>query len=572
MRRGFQGAVMPRDHTVFDAIIVGSGASGGWVAKQLTEQGMRVLMLEAGPPRVPTRDFTEHVWPYQVKFRGFGNRQALLDRQPVQRLCYACDEFSHQFFVDDHENPYTFPIEKPFMWIRGRQVGGKTFCWARESYRYSDYEFKAANRDGYGEDWPLSYKDIAPYYDKVESFIGVSGSREGLAQMPDGNFLPPMNLSCGGMLARELIGKKFGWVVMPDRMANLTLVHNGRPACHYCDECQRGCYTASYFNSPSVTLPAAARTGRLTLVSDAVVSHVFLNAQGKAEGVHYVERTTHAHRQARAKIVVLAAGALESTRILLNSRSSRFPEGLGNSSGQLGHYLMDHFTLEGAGGFLPQFKSSQREPRGTPCGFLIPKYVNTDGQPNRAFLRGYRFDGDGSQELYAHAFGLAGFGSDWRRKVRSEIPYYFAMTVQGECLPRYDNYVSLDAEKKDAWGIPALRIVASYGDNEYAMAKAMRNDVMEILDIMKLQDRQPPGERLSVFGKNIHECGTARMGKDARKSVVNSFGQLHDLKNVFVTDGAVFVTQGCYEPTLTIMAISARAGDYIADEYRRGNL
>src|SRR5436190_1791416 len=499
---------MPRAHPiVYDALIVGSGASGSWVAKQLTEQGMRVLMLEAGPPRLPTCDFTEHVRPYQIKYRGFGNRQALIERQPIQRLCYACDEFSHQFFVDDHENPYTFPVDKPFMWIRGRQVGGKTFCWARESYRYSDYEFKAASRDGYGEDWPLSYKDLEPYYDKVESFIGVSGSREGLEQMPDGKFLPPVNLSCGGRLAREVIGKKFGWIVMPDRVANLTLAHRGRPACHYCDECQRGCYTASYFNSPSVTLPAAARTGRLTLISDAVVSHVLMNAEGKAEGVYYLERMTHAHREARAKIVVLAASALESTRILLNSRTVRFPEGLGNSSGQLGHYLMDHFTLEGAGGFLPQFKSSRREPRGTPCGFLIPKYVNTGSHVNKNFVRGYRFDGDGSQELYEHA-----------------------------------------------------------------MAKAMRNDVLEILDAMKLQDPQPPREALSVFGKNIHECGTVRMGKDPKKSVVNSFGQLHDAKNVFVSDGAVFVTQGCYEPTLTIMAISARSADYIADESSKGSL
>jgi choline dehydrogenase-like flavoprotein len=572
MLRGFLRAVMPRNQTVYDALIVGSGASGGWVAQELTQQGMLVLMLEAGPPRLPTRDFTEHVRPYQVKFRGFGNRQALLERQPIQRLCYACDEFSHQFFVDDHENPYTFPLDKPFMWVRGRQVGGKTFCWARESYRYSDYEFKAASRDGYGEDWPLSYEDLEPYYDKVESLIGVSGSRQGLEQMPDGKFLPPMNLSCGGQLAREVIGNKFGWVVMPDRVANLTVVHRGRPACHYCDECQRGCYTASYFNSPSVTLLAAARTGRLTLVSDAVVSHVLVDAQGKAEGVYYVERTTLAHREARAKVVVLAASALESTRILLNSRSSRFPGGIGNSSGQLGHYLMDHFTLEGAGGLLPQFKASKREPRGTPCGFLIPKYVNTGKYVNKSFLRGYRFDGDGSQELYAHAFGLAGFGSEWRSRVRTEIPYYFGMMVQGECLPRYDNYVMLDAEKKDAWGIPVLHIVASYGENEHAMAKAMRNDVMEILDAMKIEDPQPPSERLSVFGKNVHECGTARMGNNPKKSVVNSFGQLHDVKNVFVTDGAVFVTQGCYEPTLTIMAISARAGDYVADQYRKGNL
>ncbi len=563
---------MPGNQKVYDAVIVGSGASGGWVAKELSEQGMTVLLLEAGPPRLPTRDFTEHVWPYQVKFRGFGNQKALLEDQPVQRLCYACDEFSHQFFINDHENPYTFPPDKPFMWIRGRQVGGKTFCWARESYRYSDYEFKATSRDGYGEDWPISYQDLEPYYDKVESYIGVSGSPEGLDSMPDGKFLPPMNLSCGGKRARQVLGKKFGWVVMPDRVANLTVAHNGRPACHYCDECQRGCYTASYFNSPSVTLPAAARTGRLTLVSDAVVSHVVMSEQGKAQGVYYVDRMTHSHQEARAKVVVLAASALESTRILLNSRSSRFPNGLGNSSGQLGHYLMDHFTLEGAGGFLPQFKSTEREPRGTPCGFLIPKYVNTGRNLNKNFLRGYRFDGDGSQELYAHAFGLAGFGADWRRRVRSEIPYYFGMMVQGECLPRYDNYVSLDPEKKDAWGIPALHVVASYGENEHAMAKAMRHDVLEILDTMQVENSRPPGERLSLFGKNIHECGTARMGNDPKKSVVNGFCQLHDTNNVFVTDGAVFVTQGCYEPTLTIMAISARAGDYIADEYRKGNL
>ncbi len=564
---------MPKDHQkVYDAVVVGSGASGGWVAKELCEQGLEVLMLEAGPPRVPTRDFTEHVWPYQVKFRGFGNDQALLKNQPIQRLCFACDEFSHQFFVNDHENPYTFPTDKPFLWIRGRQVGGRTFCWGRESYRYSDYEFKAASRDGYGEDWPISYRDIEPYYDKVERFIGVSGSREGLEQMPDGQFLPPMNLSCGGALAREVIGKKFGWVVMPDRVANLTVAHNGRPACHYCDECQRGCYTASYFNSPSVTLPAAARTGRLTLVSDAVVSHVVMDGEGKARSVYFVDRTTHAHREARARIVVLAASALESTRILLNSRSRNFPNGLGNSSGVLGHYLMDHFTLEGAGGYMPQFRSSKRQPRGTPSGFLIPKYVNTGKNLNKNFLRGYRFDGDGSQELYAQASGLAGFGPDWRRKVRTEIPYYFGMMVQGECLPRFDNYVALDPEKKDAWGIPVLHINASYGENERLMAKAMRHDMMEILDAMKLANPRPPAEQLSVFGKNIHECGTARMGHDPKKSVVNGFGQLHDVKNVFVTDGAVFATQGCYEPTLTIMAISARAGDYIADEHRKGNL
>src|ERR1022692_3947744 len=292
---------------LYDALVVGSGASGGWVAKILTEQGLEVLVLEAGPPRSPTRDFTEHVWPYRMRYRGFGDQKALLRDQPVQRLCYACDEYSHQFFIGDRELPYTFPQGKPFMWIRGRQVGGKTFCWARVSYRYSDFEFKAASYDGYGQDWPFSYQDLEPYYDRVENFIGVSGSVENLPQLPDSKFLPPMRLSCG-----EFAAKKFGWKLIVDRTANLTVPLNGRPACHYCDECQRGCFTASYFNSPSVTLPAAARTGRLSLVSDAVVSHVVIGDQGRAQGVYYVDRMTHAHREARAKIVVLAASALES--------------------------------------------------------------------------------------------------------------------------------------------------------------------------------------------------------------------------------------------------------------------
>lgn len=549
---------------IHDAIVVGSGASGGWVAKELTEQGVEVLMLEAGPPRVPTRDFTEHLWPWQLRYRGFGDQRKLLEEQPVQRLCYACDEYSHQFFVNDHENPYTFPLERPFMWIRGRQVGGRTFCWARVSYRYSDFEFKAASRDGYGEDWPVSYREMEPYYDKVEDFIGVSGSREGLPQFPDGHFLPPMRLSCGEQLARQVIGEKFGWKLIPDRTANLTVPHRGRPACHYCDQCQRGCYTASYFNSPSVTLPAAARTGRFTLVSDAVVSHVALNGNGRASGVTFIDRISRVEREARAKVIVLAAGSLESTRILLNSRVS---------NPVLGHYLMDHFTLEGAHGILPSLASAKREPVGRPCGYLIPKYMNTaPGVRNSSFLRGYYFAGDSRQELYGHAFHTPSAGNDFRRRVRENIPYHFGMYAQGECLPRFENHVRLDPEKKDAWGIPVLHIDASYGENERAMAKAMRQDLGNMLDELKLENAVPPRENISVFGKNIHECGTARMGNDPKKSVLNRFNQMHDVPNVFVTDSASFVTQGCYEPTLTIMALSARAADYIAHELKRGNV
>jgi len=561
---------------VHEVLVIGSGASGGWVAKELTERGVSVLMLEAGPPRFPTRDFTEHIWPYQLKFRGFGNQQRLLQTQPVQRLCYACDEYSHQFFVNDLEHPYTFPADKPFMWIRGRQVGGKTFCWARESYRFTDNEFKAASRDGIGEDWPISYKDLEPYYDLVESFIGVSGSREGLPQMPDGHFLPAMNLSCGALAAKEVIERKFGWRVMPDRVANLTVDHRGRPACHYCDQCQRGCHTASYFNSPSVTLPAAARTGKFTLVSDAIVSDILVDASGRAKGVHYIDRNSREHREAYARVIVVAAATLESTRILLNSKSAAHPQGIGNSNGVVGHYLMDHFTIEGAGGGMPSLRSSNREPVGRPCGFLIPKYANTATSMakdrNSKFVRGYRFDGDGSQELYGHAFLLPEFGDGWRKRVREDIPYYFGIEAQGECLPRFENFVQLDPQKKDAWGIPALHISASYGENDKAMAAAMRDDLGAILDAMHLTDTTPPSAELSIFGKNIHEVGTARMGTDPKKSVVDASCKVHDAPNVFVTDGAVFTTQGCYEPTLTIMAISARAGEHIAKAFRRGEL
>jgi len=566
---------LPR-RQIHEALVIGSGASGGWVAKELTERGLTVVMLEAGPPRVPTRDFTEHIWPYQLKFRGFGNQQRLLETQPVQRLCYACDEYSHQFFVNDLEHPYTFPADKPFMWIRGRQVGGKTFCWARESYRYSDNEFKAAARDGYGEDWPISYKELEPYYDRVESYIGVSGSREGLPQLPDGQFLPPMSLSCGALQARDVIERTFGWRVMPDRVANLTVPHRGRPACHYCDQCQRGCFTASYFNSPSVTLPAAARTGKFTLVSDAIVSDLLIDHSGRAKGVHYIDRVTREHREVYGQVVVLAAGALESTRILLNSQSPAHAQGVGNANGVLGHYLMDHFTVEDAGGLMPGLHSSTREAVGRPCGFLIPKYVNTVGSAakdrNSRFLRGYRFDGDGSQELYGHAFLMPELGDAWRKRVRNEIPYYFRIEAQGECLPRADNFVRLDSTRKDAWGIPVLHVNASYGENEKAMAASMRENISAILDAMKVTDATPPETDLSVFGKNIHECGTARMGSDPKKSVVDSNCKVHDAPNIFVTDGAVFTTQGCYEPTLTIMAISARAGEHIARAFRRGEL
>lgn len=556
---------------IHDAVVVGSGASGGWAAKVLTEGGMRVLMLEAGPHRVPNRDFTEHVKSYEVPFRGLGDRRKLAADQPVQSLCYACDEYSSHFFVNDRENPYTTAQGKPFTWIRGRQVGGKTYCWARESYRFSDHEFRAASRDGFGLDWPFDYAEIAPYYDKVESFIGVSGNRDGVPQFPDGRFLPPMRMSCGEVLARDVIGARFGRKLLIDRVANLTAPLDGRTPCHYCDACQRGCFTQSYFNSPAFTIAAAAATGRLTLVSDAVVSHVNTDDRGRVAGVHYVDRLTRDHRDVAAPVVVLAASTIETTRIMLHSRSAAHPAGIANGSGVLGHYLMDHFTVPQATGVLPLLTKGERDPVGRPCATVMPRYQNLETE-DRRFLRGYRYDLWAGQEHFEHAFGTPGFGSAFKRTVKTRIPTRVTMGAQGECLPRFENHVRLDETVVDAWGIPAVHVDAAYGDHERAQARAMADDVNAMVHAMGAEDMTDAKPEPSTFGLNIHEVGTARMGTDPRTSVLNRFNQAHEAKNLFVTDGACFPSQGPYEPTLTIMAVTVRASEYLLEEYKRGNL
>ena len=494
--------LLPRKQ-IHEVLVIGSGASGGWVAKELTERGLSVVMLEAGPPRVPTRDFTEHIWPYQLKFRGFGNQQRLLETQPVQRLCYACDEYSHQFFVND---------------------------------------------PGWREDVLLGPRKLSLQRQRIQS----SHSRR-----------------LRRRLAHQLSGTR-------------ALLRPGRKL-HRCERIAGGpaAITRRTISAADESFLRRAASQRRDRAQVWLARHGRPRRQPdgfacRAKGVHYIDRVTREHREVCAQVVVVAAGALESTRILLNSRSPAHAQGVGNANGVLGHYLMDHFTIEDAGGLMPGLHSSTREAVGRPCGFLIPKYVNTASSAardrNPSFLRGYRFDGDGSQELYGHAFLMPELGDAWRKRVRGEIPYYFGIEAQGECLPRADNFVRLDSTRKDAWGIPVLHVSASYGENEQAMAASMRENISGILDAMRLTGATLPKADLSVFGKNIHECGTARMVADPKKSVVDANCKVHDAPNVFVTDGAVFTTQGCYEPTLTIMAISARAGEHIARALRRGEL
>ncbi|HZF40782.1 MAG TPA: GMC family oxidoreductase [Blastocatellia bacterium] len=560
---------------IYDAIVVGSGATGGWAAKALTERGMTVLVLEAGRQLDPQKDFREHTFPYELKYRGLVSGEKYAPRQPIQSRCYAANEYGHHLFVDDIDNPYTTPEDKPFWWIRGRHVGGRSVTWGRQSYRLSDYDFKAAERDGYGEPWPFSYKDLEPYYDQVENFVGISGSYENLPQLPDSKFLPPMAMTCGERILKKSVESKFpGRNVIIGRAAILTRNHQGRAACHYCGHCDRGCSTHSYYSSPGSTLPAAAKTGRMTLRPNSVVREIIVDPNtGKASGVRVVNQITKQDYEERGRVIVLCASTLESTRILFNSKSRQYPDGLGNSSGVLGRYLMDHMYSISAGGVVPVLKGMEYDySDGRANGIYVPRFRNIrDKHPN--FIRGYGMQGNCSQ---GYSFGPAkqtpGFGAEFKKLAREnprEIPFWLGAWC--EMLPRKENGVTIDPEKVDAWGIPVLRIECTHGDNERAMAKDALETIKEMVDaagfrtLYTSSTPAPPGFC-------IHEVGTARMGADPKTSVLNKWNQSWDVKNVFVTDGACFVSQGCQNPTLTMMAITARACDYIANEFKGQNL
>lgn len=555
----------------FDAVVVGSGATGGWVARQLTGAGLRVAVLEAGRRLNPAEDYSEHTPPHEMPLRGrrlaSRERQA---RQPVQSRCYQCDEYANHLFIDDTEHPYTTPADRRFDWIRGRHVGGKSILWARQSYRLSDYDFKAASRDSFGADWPLGYAELAPYYDQVERFIGISGRAEGLPQLPDSRFLPPMELTCGEEILKKAIADRFGRTLTIGRTAVLTRAHNGRPACHYCGPCSRGCRTGSYYSSPHSTLPAAAATGRLTLIPDAVVSHVTTDDEGRCTGVYYVDRLTRSHREAAGRIVILCASTLESTRIMLNSASSRHPGGIANASGVLGHYLMDHVMGGGASGTLPVLRGVPDTRGNRPNGIYIPRFRNLETRES-GFLRGYGFQGAAYRSKWSHATATPGFGAAFKRRVREERPWRITLAGFGECLPRSGNRCTLDRERVDAWGIPILHISAAFGGNERRMVVDMADTAAEMLaaagaeDIVRQEDISPPGLA-------IHEVGTARMGDDPATSVLNRWQQAHEVRNLFVMDGSCYVSSACQNPTLTMMALAARACDYLVEEYRAGRV
>jgi glucoside 3-dehydrogenase (cytochrome c) catalytic subunit len=556
----------------FDAIVVGSGITGGWAAKELTEKGLKTLVLEAGRNIVPEEDYVEHVPQWEMKFRGMGDRRKLAEDQPIQSTCYACDEWSSKFFINDKEHPYTTEPGKPFRWIRGRQVGGRSIMWGRQSYRWSDLDFEANLRDGIAVDWPIRYADIAPWYDYVEEFAGISGEALGLAQLPDSKFLPPMELNCTERFVRSELAKHFGGerVLTIGRAAILTQDHHGRAACHYCGPCERGCITRSYFSSLNATLPAAEKTGRMTLRPLSVVHSVIFDAKTRrAAGVRVIDGQTKASVEFRAKVVFLCASALESVRILFNSATSEFANGLANSSGELGHNLMDHVTAGGATALIPG-NEDRLELGRRPNGTYMPRFRNVKAK-HPDFLRGYGFQGGAHREGWNRGIMQTGFGSDFKKSLSKPGPWRFSFGGFGECLPNHNNYVELDKEKVDAWGIPTLKIHSGWSENELALRKDMAISAAEMLAAVGGREIEPFG-RNDPPGFAIHEMGTARMGRDAKTSILNSFNQAHDVKNLFITDGGAMVSSSCVNPSLTYMALTARACDYAVRQMKKGDL
>jgi choline dehydrogenase-like flavoprotein len=554
----------------YDAIVIGSGISGGWAAKELTERGLTVLMLERGRQIEHIKDYVSATKPPWVYPHRGGRTQEMIRHYPVLKRDYPLNEKNLDYWVKDEESPYT--EIKRFDWYRGYQVGGRSLMWGRQSYRWSDFDFEANAREGLGTDWPIRYAELAPWYDHVERFAGIAGSREGLAQLPDGQFQPPMGLNCGEQLVSERLAKLFDGKrrLIPGRVANLTTELPGRSACKYRDQCWLGCPFGAYFSTQSSTLPAAVATGRLTLRPFAIVTQLLYDRdRRRVSGVRVLDAVTKQVSEHQSKIVFLCASTLNSTWLLLNSATDVWPDGLGSSSGALGKNLMDHHFRCGASGSLEGLDDKHFFGR-RPTGFYIPRYRNLFGD-RRPYLRGFGYQGSARRDGWHRGVAELGVGAAFKDELTRPGAWTIGGTAFGEMLPRPENRVTLDRTRKDAWGLPVLAIDCAIGENETLMRKDMMADCAEMLEAAGVKDVKT--DDAGYFpGMGIHEMGTARMGRDPKTSVLNRWNQVWDAPNVFVTDGSSMASAACQNPSLTYMALTARASAHAVEELKRRNL
>ena len=556
--------------TSYDAIVIGSGISGGWAAKELTEKGLKVLLLERGFDIRHKTDYEEtNKAPWEYPHRGSRTQQMIKD-YPVLKRDYPLNEINLKWWANEKDSPYT--EVKRFDWFRGYHVGGRSLMWGRQSYRWSDFDFDANLKDGVSIDWPIRYKDLAPWYSYVEKFAGINGSKDGLAQLPDGEFQPPMELNCVEKDVAAKIKEKFDGkrILTIGRTANLTKELPGRTLCQYRNKCSNGCPFGGYFSTQSSTLPAAMETGNLTLRINSIVTQILYDKDTKkANGVEVIDAETNQTYTFTAKIIFLNASALNSTWLLMNSATNIWEGGLGSSSGELGHNLMDHHFRIGANATVEGYEDKYYFGR-RPNGFYIPRWTNLFGD-KRNYLRGFGYQGAASRQGWSREIAELSIGTNLKEALTEPGNWTIGMTGFGEMLPYHDNLVSLDKNIKDKWGLPVLAIDCEIKENELKMREDMRDEAVAMLEAAGLKDVKG-FEKDHAPGMGIHEMGTARMGNNSSTSVVNSNCQAHDVKNLFLADSSPFVSQGDKNATWTILALSLRTSEYIIDQRKKANL
>ncbi len=555
----------------YDAIVIGTGITGGWAAKELCEKGLKTLVLERGRMIEHLKDYpTMFLDPWDFNYKGKQTREEEKRQEKQARTGYVTDKAHNHFFVDDIKHPYN--EVKRFDWIRGYQVGGRSLTWGRQSYRLSDLDFNANKKDGTAIDWPIRYKDLAPWYDHVEKYIGVSGEKLGLAHLPDGIFEPPMDLTCVEEHLKENIAENYkDRVLTIGRTAHITSdkEYVGRSKCQNRDRCMRGCPFGGYFSSNSSTLPAAEKTGNMTLRPNSIVHEIIYDDQLKiATGVKVIDAETKEKMIFNAKIIFACASTIPTASILMQSKSKRFPNGLGNDSGELGHNLMDHHLDAGAYAKFDGFEDKYYKGR-RPNGFYIPRFRNLgDKNSKKDFLRGYGYQGGTRRWNYTDLIEEEGYGKGLTEKILKPGGWMISLGGFGECLPYHENKMMLDYKKLDEWGLPTVTFDAEWKENEMEMRKDMIQQAKEMLENAGFKDIQPM-DNIEAPGIGIHEMGTARMGNDPKTSVLNANNQVHGVSNIYVTDGACMTSAGCQNPSLTYMALTVRAVDHAVKQFKK---